>query len=139
MKLVVDASVAVKWYVPEPGSNQAASLLEGTTQLLAPDLLVPEVGNILWKKTRGGELNFTEAQDIVRALLSAPPVVLWPSSLLLQGAFEIAMEFRRPVYDALYVALAVVHGCRFITADNRLVRAARGTALQRFLQPLNGT
>ena len=42
-KLVVDASVAVNWYVPEVGSAQAAALLDSDAELLAPDLLVAHV------------------------------------------------------------------------------------------------
>ena len=48
-RLVVDASIAVKWYVPEANSTQAAAILESGAELLAPDLLVAEVGKVLWK------------------------------------------------------------------------------------------
>jgi predicted nucleic acid-binding protein len=47
---VVDASVAVKWFVPEPHTQAALRFLNGDHQLMAPDLLVPEIGNTLWKK-----------------------------------------------------------------------------------------
>jgi len=55
-KLVVDASVAAKWLVSEPLSNRALAVLGGSDELIAPDLFLAEVGNILWKKARAGHL-----------------------------------------------------------------------------------
>lgn len=135
-KAVVDASVAVKWYVPEPGSEPAATLLAGPVRLLAPDLLVSEFGNTVWKKTIRGELKPGEAKTIVRAFLSALPVNLHPSAVLLQAALEIALRFRRSIYDATYLALAVAEDCPFITADETLVRAFRDSAMRELIRPL---
>lgn len=136
-KVVVDASVAVKWYVPERGSAEAAALLEGGSHLIAPDLLVPEFGNTLWKKSIRGELRAGEARTIVGAFLAVPPVTLHSSALLLQAALEIALKFGRTAYDALYLALAVAEDCPFITADDTLVRAVRRTAMREFVRPLS--
>jgi predicted nucleic acid-binding protein len=58
--LVVDASVAVKWVVEEPRTEEAL-LLRATSRLLAPDLLVAECANILWKKVQRQELTPQEA------------------------------------------------------------------------------
>jgi predicted nucleic acid-binding protein len=135
-KLVVDASVAVKWYVPEPGSPAAAALLGGSARLLAPDLLVAEFGNTLWKKTRRGELKGDEGDAIVRAFLGAPPVAFYASTALLQPAWEMARRFRRTVYDALYLALAVAENCPFVTADAALARSIHATPLRDFVVSL---
>jgi len=136
-KLVVDASVAIKWYIPEPDSVQAAPLLDGRAQLLAPDLLTAELGNILWKKTRAGELSGADAADIADAFASVCPVIIWPSTLLLGGALDLAVNFQRPVYDALYLALAVAQNCPLITADDRLARAIQRTKLRPFVRLLS--
>ena len=136
-KLVVDASVAIKWYIPEQGSVQAAPLLDGRAQLLAPDLLTAELGKILWKKTRAGELTGTDAADIADAFVSVCPVMIWPSTLLLRGALDIAVNFQRSVDDALYLALAVAQNCPFITADDRLARAVNHTKLRPFVRLLS--
>jgi len=135
-KLVVDASVAVKWYVPESGSQRAAALLDGPAQLLAPDLLVPEFGNAVWKKTQRGELRAEEGAAIVRAFLAAPPVTLRSSTVLLQAAWEIARRFRRSVYDAVYLALAMAEDCPVVTADDALARTMRATTLREFVTTL---
>ena len=135
-KLVVDASVAVKWYVPEGDSAKASALLGRGERLLAPDLLTAEMGNILWKKVRRGELTTDEAEAIVDAFLSTSPLTLYPSHRLLRGAFDIATAFQRSVYDALYLALAVAEHCRLLTADERLANALQATTLGRFIVPL---
>jgi predicted nucleic acid-binding protein len=51
------------------------------------------------------------------------PLIVTPSSQLLESALEIAIETGRSVYDSLYLALAVAHKCPMITADKRLVNA----------------
>lgn len=53
--LVIDASIAVKWVVEEEGTIEALAL-RGAAKLIAPDLLIAECANILWKKVRRGEL-----------------------------------------------------------------------------------
>lgn len=135
-RCVVDASVAAKWYVPEPGSGPASVILESRAKLLAPDLLVAELGNILWKKIRRGELSAIEAKEILDAFVTACPVTLYSGSPLLQSALDIAIGFERTVYDALYLAIAVAEDCRLVTADERLVRALEGTALEPFVREL---
>ena len=135
-KLVVDASVAVKWYVPELGSIQASSLLETEEQLLAPELLLAEFGSVLWKKVRRGELAVEEAEAIVDAFVSTAPVRFYPLSPLLPAAFDIATDFQRTVYDALYLALAVAENCPIVTADDKLARAIHGTALEPYVRSL---
>ena len=51
--LVIDASVAVKWVIEEEDTTQALAL-RGRA-LAAPDLLIAECANILWKKVRRNE------------------------------------------------------------------------------------
>jgi predicted nucleic acid-binding protein len=119
---VVDANVVTKWFVPERLSEEAAWLLEDEHELASPDLLSPEVGNVLWKKARAGEITPLEAGRIVRAL-DRCPLTFFPTRLVLEGALEIALHTGRSVYDSVYLALAVALECRLATADERLVNA----------------
>ena len=133
--VVVDASVALKWFVPEDGTAEAVRLLDGSAELLAPDLLLPEVGNVLWKKVVRGEIRAAEAREILQALRKTP-VRLVPSSDLVEAAVEIAVAFRRTVYDAMYVGLAVAANGVAITADQRLASAVAGSPLGSFVRGL---
>lgn len=126
-RFVVDASVAVKWVLPEPGSGRARRLLEraarSDTQFLAPDIFVGEVANVIWKRCRlRGELLEDEAREALSALLGTLPEII-PSATLVAQAFELALSFRRPVYDCIYVALALRDGCPLVTSDLALARS----------------
>jgi predicted nucleic acid-binding protein len=112
----------MKWFVPEVLSEEALRLLDGNHELLAPDLLIPECGNVLWKRISRNELRAGEGREILQALGRAP-VRIVESQALVEAALEIATAFRRTVYDALYVALAVARDCVLVTGDDRLARA----------------
>jgi predicted nucleic acid-binding protein len=126
----------VKWYVPESGSIAAATLLSAPVVRMAPDLLLAEVGNTLCKKIARRELRRDDARSIAAAFISSLPVDLRPSTNLLEGALEIAINLRCPVYDGLYIGLAIAERCQVITADERLVRLTRGTSLEPFVHRL---
>lgn len=125
---VVDANVVAKWFIPERLSEEAVCLLDERHELASPDLLWPEILNVLWKKARLGQLTGQEAVRIVQAL-DEFPVTVFPSRLVLEGALEIALGTGRSAYDSVYVALAVALGCRMVTADERLVNALQGGPL----------
>ena len=128
--LVVDASIAIKWVIDEEGTAEALALRSGAN-LLAPDLLIAECANILWKKVQRGELLRDEALYTAR-LLERADVEILPTRALLSAATRIAMELGHPAYDCLYLALAIDNDCRFVTADQRfLSRLAQGPKLFR--------
>jgi predicted nucleic acid-binding protein len=119
---VVDASVAVKWLLPEPGSDRARSL--AAMRLQAPDLLPVECANVLWKKVRLGDLSKDQALVAFEMLRNAP-VAFTGSLELLDAALRLSIGLEHPVYDCLYIALAVRNDLPLVTADRRLVAVAR--------------
>lgn len=125
---VVDASAAIKWYIPEPLSEQAVTYLEllqqGRAVLLSPDLVIAEMGNVLWKKVGRGELTPEDARLIAATLADSFPASLIKSRALLPAAMEIAMNCGLTVYDSLYLALAVARDAPLVTADRRMVETA---------------
>lgn len=130
---VVDASVVVKWYVPEHLSHTAARLLvqarSGELSLFAPDLLFPDVGNVLWKKLRTGELQPGEAASILRAVTRTFPGRVARCLQPVPAAFRIASISGRTVYDSLYLALAQALGGQLVIADERLANALQHSPL----------
>ena len=120
MSWVVDASVAVKWVVPETLSAEADRLLGSEQPLLAPDLLLIEAANVLWKKIHRKELSAAEAG---RALdvLSVSGVLLCPTQPLLGRALVMAQRLQHPVYDCVYLALSEREQATLVTADERLL------------------
>ena len=126
-RFVVDASVAVKWYLPEEQSDHAARLCRRDTVLEAPDLLHSEIGNVLWKRVRRRELTRDQAGEIIAAL-DLMPIEIYPSRLLAAAAVQIACETNLTVYDSLYIATAMLTGSRLVTADRRVFETARAAA-----------
>jgi len=122
--LVIDASIAIKWVIEEEGTPQALALRR-KARLLAPELLVAECANILWKKARRNELSREEALLAAR-LLQTAAIELVPTRSLLAAATRIAIELDHPAYDCLYLALAIENDCRFVTADERFLRKLGG-------------
>lgn len=127
--LVIDASIAVKWVVDEDGTLEALSVRKHA--LVAPDLLIPECANILWKKVRLGELTVDEAAFAAR-LLARADVDLAPMRSVMEEATRIAVSLDHPAYDCLYLALAESRGMPFATADERLLRKVRLDQTGRF-------
>lgn len=121
--LVVDASVAIKWVIDEPGTAEALALRR--YRLSAPDLLIPECANILWKKVRRKELIQAEALLAAR-LLARADVDLVPMRRLLEAATKLAMALDHPAYDCVYLSLAQSSGCALVTADERLCAKVGG-------------
>jgi len=119
---VVDASVVVKWFVPEIHSEAARHLLGFSHQYLAPDLMFAETGNIIWKKIRRGELTVDRGCQLVQDI-SRIAVEAVPCRLLAEDAHKLANVIGRTVYDSMYLALAIRVNTRMITADERLERA----------------
>ena len=127
--LVMDASVAVKWFLPrasEPLVDESLGLLRlyasGEIRLLVPDLFWAEFTNILWKATRQSRCTKGAAQAAISAMKGRNlPTV--SSKTLLEEAFVIATTFNRSVYDSLYVALAVISSAQMVTADEKLANA----------------
>lgn len=123
---VVDASVGVKWFVPEIDSHAALRLQRPTHQLHVPWLFDAEVANTIWKKLRRGEVSSAAANSIV-AQLPSVPVPRHADGQLAKAAFELAEKTGRTVYDSLYLALADRLTGQVVTADDRFVNALTST------------
>lgn len=117
---VVDASVGIKWVANETHTDLARSL--ATCRLLAPELFPIECANILWKKVRVRDLTRRDALSNLDLLRLAPVAIVSTRELMPQ-ALELALELQHPVYDCVYLALAIRQGAPLVTADQRLVTA----------------
>jgi predicted nucleic acid-binding protein len=119
---VVDASVAAKWLFRERDS-ELAETLRGW-QLIAPPLLWLECGSVIWSRIRRGLLDAREVPALL-AYLEAVPVEPITMDRQLDLVLRVAIELGHPVYDCVYLALAVANHVRVITADRRFVHAVQ--------------
>lgn len=129
---VVDACIAVKWYVPEVFSQESLNLLEPGNRLIAPNYLLLEAGSVFGKKIRRKEISFEFGQQALSSLGDSP-IQLTDTQDLLQDAFTLANEAQRSIYDCFYIRLAVQEDCQMVTADERLFNALKDTPWSKYL------
>lgn len=123
MKFVLDASVAVKWVLPEPDTPQALSLRNDlatrTHEFIAPDTFPVEVAHALTRAERRGTIQRQEAILKLADVLATAPLFIHYLAVLTK-AVELSSHHRIGVYDCLYLALTESQQCDLVTADQRL-------------------
>ncbi len=135
MQVVVGATVAAKWLIPEADSGIAMQLLGAPCELYAPRLLVSEVTNVLWRSVDSGSLEDFEARRLAAEVRGMS--VKWADDEETPGkALRIALEVGHPVYDCMYLALALRIGASVVTADKRFVSAVASTKYKPVVVPL---
>jgi predicted nucleic acid-binding protein len=132
---VIDANVGLKWFIEEPRSTAARKILEKGKAFIVPDIFIPEICNVVWKKFKIQEITAEQGQAIVT---NVPAVIdhIVPTAELAQRAFDLAVQFNHPVYDCLYLALAERESITLITDDAKLVTVGKKAKLGRFVQAL---
>jgi predicted nucleic acid-binding protein len=124
VNLVIDSSVAVKWYVLEEGHQQAANLFLGGHKLVAPDLLLAETANVSRRKVRGADMTEQQAVEAMGRLRREFPMFA-PSDELVERAFDLSSKLNHSVYDCIYLALALGADDRLlVTADAKFATKA---------------
>jgi len=125
MRLVLDSSVAIKWFLAEADSGKALRIRDdyrqGIHELIAPDIYPVEVAHSLTRAERQLRITPVEGLNHFQDMLGTLPI-LHRYLPLLPRAYQISSQARQGVYDCLYVALAEREGCELLTADDKLVR-----------------
>lgn len=134
---VLDASVVAAAFFQETGTEAARALLVSGRELRAPDLLLAEVGNVVWKRHGRKEIDEAEARDLLADCLRLP-LQLVPSRDLVKPALELAMATKRTVYDCLYLALAVRTKAVLVSGDRRFVNALAGSPFEKHIAWIGG-
>ena len=130
---VIDTSALVKYVLPEQDSSTVEKIVAlhhaGTVNLMAPEYVLVESANVLWKHLQRHNI---EPEDAVEALrtLRGLSIRLVSDAELLEGALALAAQHDVTVYDALFCALALRENIQFITADRPLARRLAGTAIR---------
>jgi predicted nucleic acid-binding protein len=124
MILVVDAGVAVKWFVEESLRNYAFDLIAPEISRIAPDLIFSEVGNALWTKMRRGEVSSGQARLAIASLEGFFDQIVGSEEIAVR-ALEIGETLDHPIYDCFYLACVEHVGGQLVTDDARLIKKAQ--------------
>lgn len=125
--VVIDASVAVKWFLPEAGSDAAAEFLGGSRQLFAPRLIRLEVLSAITRQHRLGNLKEDKARRACEAwyaLMDSDALSIMPDEALLDGAVALALRLKHAFLDCLYLAAAQSLDMPLVTADRTFFERA---------------
>ncbi len=132
----IDTSALVKYVLPEQDSSVAERLVAlhraGVVDLIAPQYILVESANVLWKQLQRRSLLAEEAAASLAALRSVS-LRLVPDAELLENALTIAADNGITVYDSLFCALAVRESVPLITSDRALVSSVAGTRVRAIL------
>jgi predicted nucleic acid-binding protein len=124
--IIVDASVALKWFVEEPLYSCARHILEYQLDMQAPDYILIEVANAARKKATRGEIVNDHARQIVKLVTEAIPTLI-PASKILGQAMEMALALDHPIYDCLYLACLTDRHDGLVTADKKFFNKVKQT------------
>ena len=124
MTLIVDASVAVKWFTAETGHEQAMRLRFSNAPLWSPEFVVVETLNVIWKKLKRGEMSAPQAMAVPEALQACFDRLV-PASEYSQSALALARKLDHSVYDCCYLACATLYEAVLVTEDVEFMRKAR--------------
>ena len=125
--IVVDASAAIKWLLPEPGTDQAQALLESGGQLIAPALIQVEVAAALGRKVRMREIELGDGETAFHLWLqciAGGVIALAPDEAHLRSAWDIAAQLKHPLQGCLYLAVAEHFKAALVTADRKFAKTA---------------
>lgn len=128
-KLVVDASVALKWQFKdelqiEEAIQMLADFIEGKIDLLSPSLFAYEIVNAVHIGVSRKRIPEWEGLEIINDILSVG-ITLVDFDELVQTTFNLAKTYKRSTYDCAYLALAEKEGCPLYTADERFFNAMK--------------
>ena len=126
-KFVVDASVVLKWVLKETYSEKVVDLLkkDNSYNLLAPDIMITEVANALWKRVKIGEMSIEMAKALHAGIFVEDAVTIHQSAQYIERAFDLAHETgHNAIYDCVYLAMAESFNCDFLTADEVFFKKA---------------
>lgn len=128
--IVVDASLAVKWFLPERGAEAAAALLLEHDEIIGPDMLAVEVHATLVRGANMLKSNRIEAEKAIRrfqAMIELGEVTLMRSlPKQIERAASLAINIGHPLKDCIYLVLAMELDCELVTCDAKFAEKAKG-------------
>lgn len=127
--VVIDASVALKWFLKEEGTEEALRILDELTSFIAPDLIFREMHAVLTKRVRMNYLDLDEAIALKERMGQMPCKTI-PYDRIDAFAFELASTIPITLYDACYLALAIEFGTLLYTSDRKLVNGLKNTPFE---------
>lgn len=121
--LVIDASVAVKWFVPEENADKASAILTSHKKLIAPEIIRIEVAATFMRLLRMQCFDHSDAETSINKwadALARQTITLDSTVDHFEEAIEISTTIGHQLQDCLYLAVARQYKAPLVTADEKL-------------------
>ena len=119
MRLVLDASAALEVVLERNLAGDFMRAIQEADTVMAPELLVPEVVNAIWKYHQFDRLDLNTCNRALELAIELADDLV-PCKDLWREAFLLARKSRRPAYDMFYIALARREDAAILTMDKAL-------------------
>ena len=134
-RFVLDASVVVKWFLPEIHQIESFDLLKSNPVLIAPEFLKVEFDSILSKWCRSGRLNYERAEE-VRTVFNKIKIYFVGLDDIADISFEVSAKLPVTYYDALYLCTAKLYECKMVTFDRKLYKSVKDSEFEIYVKKL---
>jgi len=136
MKLpVIDACVAIKWFLPEESQEKASAIFNRFNRFIAPDLFFIEIDSIITKKIRQKLVEPKDAHKIYDEIRNIPFIII-PYKMISKMAFDLSSTLPITQYDACYLSVAIEHNQKVYTADRKFFNGLRNTPFKNYVAEL---
>jgi predicted nucleic acid-binding protein len=130
---LIDTSALIRLFIPDgpipEGLQEFFTGVEtGLNMAIAPELIIAEVANVIFKKKTSGELSNEEGEQLLIDILGMP-IRFFDHMPLVFRAYQLAEKFQLTVYDALFLSLAVEKSAIVFSADEKIVKTANTLGL----------
>ncbi|MDZ7719616.1 MAG: type II toxin-antitoxin system VapC family toxin [Balneolaceae bacterium] len=130
---VIDACVAIKWFLPETGYEMAGEIFKSHNKMMAPDLFFIEFDAVVTKKVRQKLVDREDANKMYQEIRNIPFEII-PYSLISNIAFDLSSALSISLYDACYLAVAIEFDEKIFTADKRFFNGMKNTPFGHHLE-----
>lgn len=130
---IIDASFAIKWLIPEEGTDKALAVLDNLKRFLVPDLFLIESDSIVTKKVRRRELDVSDAAKLQHKIRQFPYVII-PYGDISKFSLELSCTMAISHYDACYLAVAIEYEAVLYTADVRMANGLKNTPFNKYIR-----
>jgi len=134
-RVVLDASVAVKWFLPEIYQSESFEVLKSNSVIIAPSFLKVEFDSILSKWCRSGRLEYERAEE-VRSVFNKIKIYFVDLEDIADISFEVSAKLPVTYYDALYLCTAKLYECKMVTFDRKFYKSVKDSEFETYVNKL---
>jgi len=130
VRVVLDASAAIEIALDGKAASQLSGTLAESTEVIAPELLVPEIVNGVWKYHQFAEFELNKCEKIMELAVGLVDRLVSHREIYREAFALSRAQKTRAAYDMFYLALALREDAVLLTLDGTLKKGARRAGIR---------